>query len=247
MIKTILTGTSGYSYSHWKEVFYPRDIPQSKWLEFYVQHFNCLELNVTFYRLPQKKAFKSWYRRTPEGFKFVLKGSRFITHIKRLKDCGEALKTFFDRARELKEKLICILWQLPPSLKFDCQRIEDFAGYLKNNYKNCLQSFEFRNETWFQDSTYSILKANNFNLCIADSPDYPCREVLTSNFAYLRFHGGKKLYTSEYSKDELELWAEKIKKWPKKLKLLFAFFNNDASGFAIKNARQFRKILDERL
>jgi uncharacterized protein YecE (DUF72 family) len=206
-----------------------------------------VELNVTFYRLPQKKTFISWYRRTPKDFKFVIKGSRFITHIKRLKDCKDPLNIFFENASPLREKLACVLWQLPPSLKFDQSRLEEFIHFLKRDYKGYLHSFEFRNKTWFNTLTYKILRESNFNLCIADSPNFPCEEVLTSNFLYLRFHGGKTLYGSEYSLDELKAWADKVKGWHKDIEILFAFFNNDAYGFAIKNANQFKELINERL
>ena len=228
-------------------MFYPVNLPQNKWLEFYAQHFGCVELNVTFYRLPKKVTFRNWYKRTPKEFKFVAKGSRFITHVKRLKECQESLKIFFDGAYKLKEKLACVLWQFPPSLKYDYVRLESFIKSLKNNYKYCLHSFEFRNASWFNGNTYSLLKNSNFNLCIADSLNFPSQEVITSSFLYLRFHGGKILYGSNYSKKELNLWVNKLKKWSKNTKSLFAFFNNDACGFAVKNALQFKEILNEKL
>lgn len=247
MVKEIFIGTSGYNYVHWKNVFYPPELPQGKWLEFYTQHFNCVELNVTFYRLPQKKVFQNWYKRSPEGFKFVIKGSRFITHIKRLQDCREALKTFFDNAKELKDKLLCVLWQLPPSLKFEDKRLKDFVTILRKEYNFCAHSFEFRNQTWFNDLTYQILKDNDLNLCIADSPQFPKCEQITNKFLYLRFHGGSLLYGSEYSVDELNSWVNKIKRWNKRIELLLAFFNNDAYGFAVKNALQLKELLNEKL
>ena len=116
MTKKIFIGTSGYSYKHWIDKFYPKDLPQKRWLEFYAQHFNSVELNVTFYRLPKESLFENWYKRTPSNFRFVIKGSRFITHIKRLQDCKEPLNLFMQRAANLKDKLSCILWQTPPSL-----------------------------------------------------------------------------------------------------------------------------------
>jgi len=239
--KKIYVGTSGYNYEHWRKIFYPPDLAKNKWLSFYTQHFNCVELNVTFYRLPSKKTFISWYKNTPPQFRFVVKGSRFITHIKRLKDCQDSLNIFFENVSLLKEKLICILWQLPPSLKFEYKRLENFLNLLKKY--NCLYSFEFRHQSWFNQLTYKLLKENKMNLCIADSPNFPSQEVITTDFVYLRFHGGRILYGSNYSSQELLSWAEKTKKWLKKAKLLFAFFNNDAYGFAVKNAQEFKKLL----
>lgn len=247
MEKNIFIGTSGYNYNHWSGAFYPKDLPSGRWLEFYTQYFKTVELNVTFYRTPLKKVFATWYKKTQKDFKFVVKGSRFITHIKKLNECEEPLKYFFDNACGLKEKLLCVLWQFPPSLRNNLKKLASFLEILKKNYSFCLHSFEFREKTWFNPETYSLLKENNMNLCLADSPDFPSEETITSSFLYLRFHGGKILYGSEYSEKELNQWADKAKKLRKKNGLLLAFFNNDAYGFAVKNALRFTEILNEKL
>ena len=247
MPKKILVGTSGYTYPHWKNVFYPPDVPQPRWLEFYAQHFPIVELNVTFYRLPKKETFQNWRTRTPKEFKFVIKGSRFITHIKKLRDCKKPLQLFCEHAQGLKNKLLCVLWQLPPSSKYDYQRLSRFIKLLTQYAPSLSQSFEFRDASWFNESTYELLQENKINLCIADSPSFPCYPVVTNNLLYLRFHGGKTLYGSEYSREELHHWAQRAKDLSKKIKLLLAFFNNDAHGFAIKNARQFNVLLHETL
>ena len=241
-----LIGTSGYTYGHWQNgVFYPKDWPKNRLLEYYHQHFNSVELNVTFYRLPSQAVFKGWYRKTPKDFKFVVKGSRFITHIKRLKDPRGSVKFFFENASPLADKLRCVLWQLPASFKCDLQRLESFIGELKRNKKAraLLHSVEFRHQSWFNETVYEVLKQNNINLCIADSPRWPSEEVITSDFIYVRFHGGRVLYGSEYSEDELKRWARKVRRWAKKETLLFAFFNNDANGFAVRNAKRFHELL----
>lgn len=247
MKKKILIGTSGYNYGHWKGIFYPNDLKPNKWLEFYCQQFNTVELNVTFYRLPQKKAFQSWHQRTPKDFAFVIKGSRYITHIKRLHACSQPLKLFFQNAAPLKEKLFCVLWQLPPSLKFDLKRLEKFVAILKKKYSLCKHSFEFRHQSWFNSQTYEVLGDNNMNLCIAHSPNFPVYEVPISNFLYFRFHGGQQLYSSNYTDSELKNWAQKAKKSSRGKSIIFAFFNNDAQGFAIKNALRFKELLNEKL
>lgn len=240
-------GTSGYAYPHWRGVFYPPRLPSYKWLEFYTQHFNSVELNVTFYRLPARKVFEGWHKRTPRNFKFVIKGSRFITHIKKLHNCGDSLKIFFDNAGALRNKLLCVLWQLPPSLKCNLKRLEAFLKQLKKKYSFCLHSFEFRNNSWFNEETYGLLKTYSSNLCIADSPNLPSSEAITAPFLYLRFHGGRALYSSEYSEEELHTWAERVKMWSanNKIKTILAFFNNDAYGFAVKNAVAFKQILNQ--
>lgn len=242
-MKSIFVGTSGYNYLHWKKTFYPSDLDFRKWLEFYSQYFNTVELNVTFYHLPKKEVFKNWYKRTPKDFRFVIKGSRFITHIKKLRDCLASLKIFFENASYLREKLSCVLWQLPPSLKYDFSLLENFIKILKRKYSSILHSFEFRHKSWFTGNTYQLLKKHDINLCIADSPNFPSYKFLTSSFIYLRFHGGKILYGSNYSDKELRNWVKETKEWLKNKKLLFAFFNNDAYGFAVKNALKFKELL----
>lgn len=243
-----LIGTSGYSYQHWQEgVFYPKAWPKNKLLEYYCQHFNAVELNVTFYRLPNSSVFKGWARKSPEDFTFVIKGPRFITHIKRLKDVKNPLEMFFKESSNLGNKLSCVLWQLPASFKFDIEKLKNFIEELKKNEtaQKMFQSMEFRHDSWFNDKTYKLLEENKINLCIADSPRWPAAEIITSDFLYLRFHGGQTLYGSEYSEEELKRWAKKAKAWLKKTNCLFAFFNNDAQGFAVKNAKRFRKLLEK--
>jgi uncharacterized protein YecE (DUF72 family) len=238
-------GTSGYNYLHWGDgVFYPGGLPQRSWLEYYVRYFQTVELNVSFYRLPGLKAFEGWQRRTPADFRFAAKGSRFITHIKRLRDCREPLEVFFKNAMGLKEKLSVVLWQLPPGLKADSDRLSQFSKELKQVAPQSVrQAFEFRNRTWFVPEVYEILVAFNFGLCIADSPRWPSEEVITTDFVYLRFHGGKVLYGSDYSTSELQGWARKAQGWLANGLDIYAYFNNDAFGFAVKNAQQFQEIL----
>jgi uncharacterized protein YecE (DUF72 family) len=241
----IYIGTSGFSYKHWRDIFYPADIKQNEWLEYYTNHFNTVELNVTFYRLPRAATFEKWFKKVPDNFRFVLKGSRMITHLKRLKNCQEALDTFFQRAGILKHKLMAVLWQFPPSFKANIYLLSNFIKLLNNKKSPCLHSFEFRHESWFTEKVYKILNNHNMNLCIADSPRFPCATTLTSSFVYLRFHGGKKLYSSKYTSQELKQWAEKLKLWVKNKDLLLAYFNNDAQAFAIKNARQLKVLINQ--
>ena len=149
-------GTSGFSYPHWgKGVFYPKDIPQTKWFEYYCQHFKTVELNVSFYRLPKKETFKGWRKRAGKDFVFSVKGSRYITHIKRLKDCREPIKTFFKNANEIKEKNDVVLWQLPPRFKANLERLDQFLKLLPKNWRH---AFEFRNKSWLAGEVYKILK-----------------------------------------------------------------------------------------
>jgi len=241
-------GTSGYNYKHWLNgVFYPPGIKEKDLFSHYQKYFNSVELNVTFYRLPSEKVFESWYRKSKKDFGFVVKGSRFITHVKKLKEIEEPVNLFSHRCSFLKEKLLCILWQLPPSLKKDIKKLVNFINCIKRNefFKFIDHSIEFRHSSWFEEDVLEILKENNINLCIAHSQRWPMYEAITSDFIYLRFHGGEVLYGTEYSINELRSWAEKIKKWKEthKLKKAYIFFNNDAYGFAVKNALQLKEIL----
>lgn len=242
-------GTSGFMYKHWANgVFYPKKLPQREWLEFYVTQFDTVELNVAFYRLPSEDAFKSWYRRTPEDFSFALKGSRFITHVKRLKDCREPLKLYFKRARLLKEKLSVVLWQLPPRFKKDVPRLRDFVCALKG-CRLVRHAFEFRDATWFDAEVYELLceegKALDIAVCMADWPRYGIKIPETASFIYLRRHGpeGGRLYAGCYPKEELRNDARKIKGWLSEGKDVYVYFNNDAHGWAVKNALDVCKLI----
>lgn len=241
----IFIGTSGYIYSHWENgVFYPLGWPKSKKLEFYCRHFKTVELNNTFYRLPGEKTFDGWYKRTPKNFIFAVKASRFITHIKKLKDCKNFWEAFLKRALILKEKLGPFLFQLPPGWKKDGERLKNFIGMLyKNSPKNLKFAFEFRNETWCDEEVYKILKEKNCAWVIVDSPNWPKREILTADFVYIRMHGSKILFGSKYTKKEISNLGEKIKKWQKQNLDVYCYFNNDAHGFAIENAKELIDFL----
>jgi uncharacterized protein YecE (DUF72 family) len=244
----ICIGTSGYNYPHWwNGTFYPSDLPQKKWLEFYAEYFNTVELNVSFYRLPKKEVFQGWYKRTPKRFVFALKGSRFITHIKRLKDCREPVSLFFDHASPLKEKLGAVLWQLPPRFKFQKERLEEFCVLLSTLPRSKLHrhAFEFRDESWFCNEAFGILEDFRFAFCMAHGSGLPFIEKITSHFLYLRFHGGDVLYGSDYSDKELKQWAGNIQDWSKKDRTAFVYFNNDAYGFAVKNALSLKKWMSQ--
>ena len=248
-------GTSGYSYAHWGNgVFYPTDVKSGKWLEYYAKYFNSVELNVSFYRLPKKEIFEGWRRRTPKNFRFVAKGSRFITHIKKLKDVEEPLEVFFENVLGLEEKVSAVLWQLPPGMKVDIKKLEKFCEFLKkwspqprptNEPGKIRQVFEFRNQSWFCEEVYEILREHNFSLCIAHSGRWPVVEKVTADFVYLRFHGGGDvLYSSNYTEQELRDWATKAKNWLKQGKAVYAYFNNDTYGYAVKNALRLKELLN---
>lgn len=244
-MKEIYIGTSGYNYDHWRDdVFYPKGLPQNKYLEYYSTKFNSVELNVTFYRLPSARVFEGWKRKTPNDFRFSVKGNRYITHIKRLKDVSAPLGNFAENLKPLRQKTSCILWQLPPGFKASADRLNNFVRDLKKaGFTKFRHAFEFRHESWFTRDIYKILRNNNFCLCMADMPDAPSAEVLTADFIYIRFHGARERYSSNYSDKELKEELSKFKKWLKRSKGLYAYFNNDAYGYAPKNAMSLSKLI----
>ena len=235
-----IVGTSGWHYDDWKERFYPKGLSKSKWLEFFANQFSTVELNNTFYRLPSEKTFKNWYDSTPPEFIFAVKISRFITHIKRLNNTREALQSFMSRAALLKDKLGPVLYQLPPGLHRDDERLEAFLADLPKGYKHVL---EFRHESWLIEEVYDILRRYHVGICVFDMPDLSCPLLATADFAYIRFHGKDSLYSSYYSDEELADWAEKIEKLAQDLDTVYIYFNNDIQGFALKNAEKMSEYL----
>ena len=235
-------GTSGWHYDVWRGRFYPPDLPKAEWLAFYSKHFSTVELNNTFYRLPSEDAFTNWYDSSPPRFTFALKASRFITHIKRLKDAAQPVDNFLKRARLLKEKLGPILYQLPPGMSCDDERLEAFLNLLTGDRKHV---FEFRHPSWLDENIYEILRRHNAGLCIYDMPAFTTPIVATADFAYVRFHGSDGLYSGSYSDEQLAAWAKNIAALSRKLREVYIYFNNDVAGYAIDNARTIRAFLEK--
>jgi uncharacterized protein YecE (DUF72 family) len=202
-------------------------------------------LNVTFYRLVSERTFDGWRQNTPAGFSFVAKGSRFISHNKKLSGIEEPLALFFTRVKRLREKLAAVLWQFSPRFGRDISHLEAFLKLLKRTKTR--QVFEFRNKEWFDGEVYDLLRRYNACLCIAHSPgNFPLFREATADFVYLRFHGGEELYGSEYSGRELRDWAAFASRIGRS-RDIFAFFNNDAHGYAVKNALEFKKLLHHKV
>jgi uncharacterized protein YecE (DUF72 family) len=234
-------GTSGWHYEHWRGLYYPVELAKPKWLRFYAEQFSTVELNNSFYHLPSEKAFITWRELVPENFVFAVKVSRFITHIKKLRNIGSALENFLSRACFLQHKLGPLLYQLPPSMKRNDEVLENFLSSLPPEYQHV---FEFRHESWIDDAIFEILRRHNVGLCVFDMPGFTCPVEATSDFAYIRFHGSGGMYSSCYSDEELSQWANKIAQLGKKVKAVYIYFNNDAEAFAVKNALTLRKLID---
>jgi len=235
-------GTSGWHYDHWRDRFYPEKLTKAKWLEFYACHFATVELNNSFYRLPSEAAFDTWRDSSPANFIFAVKVSRFITHIKRLKDTGEAVEKFVTRARILGAKLGPLLYQLPPNMHRNDDRLESFLSVLPRGMKHV---FEFRHESWFEKEVFETLHKYKVGFCVMDMPSVSCPLVTTADFAYVRFHGSTGLYSSWYTDGELADWAKRLVSLTANLKAVYIYFNNDAEAFAVRNAITFRGYLQD--
>ena len=233
----IITGCSGYYNRHWKGVFYPETLAQSKWFSFYCEHFNTIELNSTFYKFPTIKTLDAWYKKSPVDFSFAVKAPRLITHYKKLKDCSQQIEEFYNACQGgLKDKMGCLLFQFPPSLKYDESSLELILKSLNPQFKNVV---EFRNPGWWNKEVYDAFKANDLIFCSVSHPQLPEDIIITSSTVYVRLHGNPQIFYSAYS-DEfiLNLHNNLVKN--KKITDAYVFFNNTASAAGILNAQQFK-------
>jgi len=235
--KKLLIGTSGYQYKHWKGIFYPMKLPQKKWFAYYAQRFDTVEINATFYNLPKIETVEKWRDAAPDDFYFVLKFSRYGSHMKRLKDPGDSIQKFWNAARHLQDKLAAVLVQLPPKWKPAPERLDAFLTETPADVRWVL---EFRDERWLSDSVYDVLRRHNAALCIHDMlPDHPW--VVTSDLTYFRFHGDN--YTGSYTEKELGKIAVQVQNSMQQGLEVMCFFNNDAEGNAALNAARLKEII----
>lgn len=235
----IFIGTSGWSYNHWKENFYPNGLKTSNWLNYYGQVFSTVEVNTTFYHTPLVSTTKNWYTQVPSDFLFSIKASRYITHLKRLNDCEKSLEFFYKSLTNLKSKIGPILFQLPPSFKANKSRLIEFITLLDKQHK---YTFEFRHETWFTDEIYELLAKNNIALCITDLNGIQSPKVLTADFTYMRLHGPHKAYVGSYGPAKLKAWKKEIKKWATQTSV-YCYFDNDEKGYAIQDAKFLQDLM----
>lgn len=232
-------GCSGFYYKEWKEVFYPKNIPQTRWFEYYCTHFNTLELNNTFYRFPKIEALKSWYQRSPENFKFSVKAPRLITHYKTFVDCKELLEDFYKSIKEgFADKLGCVLFQLPPKLVYSDEVMERIITSLDPSFNNVV---EFRDDSWWNTKIYTALKHHNISFCGISHPKLKDDVIRNNELLYYRFHGVPVLYKSEYAEDYIQQIANEIK--ASELSDAYIYFNNTWGTGALTNARQLQDLL----
>ncbi len=233
-------GTSGWHYQHWRGPFYPPKLPASKMLEFYTQQFDTVELNNTFYRLPLETGLRSWREDTPKGFCFAVKGSRFLTHMKKLRDPEQGVARFFERVDQLGKKLGPVLFQLPPWWEINLERLEHFVNVLPPGHR---YAFELRNPTWHTPEVYRLLHRHNAAFCIFEIAGFASGIEITANFTYIRLHGPGGAYQGSYGGETLEEWAGRIRRWRGELRAIYIYFDNDQAAYAVENALTLKRLI----
>jgi uncharacterized protein YecE (DUF72 family) len=233
-------GTSGYHYKHWIGRYYPPDIKPDEMLGWYARDFDTVELNNTFYQLPKESSFDNWRESVPAGFLFAVKGSRFITHMIKLKDPGRGIWNFIPRAKRLRKKLGPILWQLPPGWKVNVERLEEFLDQLPRGIR---YAFELRNTTWMTDAVLEVLSKYDAAFCIYELAGYLSPLEITASWTYVRLHGPTAhKYQGSYSDRQLAQWGRRVDDWRGKLKAAYVYFDNDDAAFAVNNALTLKRM-----
>lgn len=240
MASKILIGTSGWSYKHWKNIFYPSGLKSESEFDFYQQHFSTVEINNSFYRLPTIKTFREWEKQSSAKFIFAVKGSRFITHMKKLNLEKSEMAIFFGRVKYLGAKAGPILFQLPPKWKVNRERLEAFLSRVPKEYRYAL---EFRNDTWNIGEIFDLLAKYNVAYCIYELAGYQSPLEVTANFVYVRLHGPEGKYQGDYKKSVLRKWAKQCLEWKKRKLDVYFYFDNDQSGYAVKNALELKQLI----
>jgi uncharacterized protein YecE (DUF72 family) len=238
--REIQIGTSGWNYKHWKGDFYPEDLPQKEWLGYYLKKFTTVEINNSFYQLPDKKTLQKWFDKVPADFRFSIKASRYITHMKKLKEPGESLTRFIERIKPLKNKLGPVLFQLPPRWRFNKDRLEAFLKKLPEDFRYVM---EFRDESWWNDECFSLLEEFRVAFCIFDLAGTLTPKTVTTDFVYIRLHGPDGAYKGQYDAGTLSGWAGALHTWTDQGKSVYCYFDNDDKGYAARDALKLQDML----
>ncbi|HEY8550770.1 MAG TPA: DUF72 domain-containing protein [Vicinamibacterales bacterium] len=233
-------GCSGWQYRHWRGDFYPADLPTSRWLEHYASRFDTVEINNSFYRLPEAETFASWRERTPARFLFAVKASRYLTHMRKLKDPGEALERLLSRARALGPRLGPLLYQLPPGWRSDPGRLKAFLDELPRGHRHAI---EFRDPSWYSRENLDALDRQHVTLCLHDMAGSASERLRVGGFVYVRFHGSSAKYGGAYPESVLRDWAGWLAGEREAGRPVFAYFNNDVGGHAPRDALTLRSLL----
>jgi uncharacterized protein YecE (DUF72 family) len=240
----VRVGTSGWQYDDWRGVVYPEGMGPGRWLAHYVTLFPTVEVNSTFYRLAKRTAAERWREAAPPGFQFVLKGSQFITHRLKLKDPGDPVARFFEPLGPVLERTAVILWQLPPNWKRNVERLDAFLDALPSGHRYAV---EFRDDSWFHDEVHEVLHRHRVaNVWLSSSLTTAHTEVRTGDHVYVRFHGlSEEPYRYDYTRAELEPWAERLREVAAAGVPAWVFFNNDHEGHAVRNAQMLVELLGD--
>ncbi len=239
-------GTSGWSYKDWMGIFYPANIKQADWLSHYAKTFDCTEINSSFYRLPQKQTVANWVKSVPKNFLFCPKMSRYLTHLKKLREPDEPLKRFFGVFKLMQKHLGPVLLQLPKTVSFNYEVAENLYKLLRKKYSRYQFAMEVRHPSWMTESSYTLMKEYSISFVMSHSGDhFPYAEVITGKNIYFRFHGPGSLYNTKYDDLTMEKYAGQFKKWLDEGHELWIFFNNDWFGYGIDNALALRTFLKE--
>ena len=234
-------GCSGWLYRHWRGDFYPRGLRQKDELAFYADRFDTAEINSSFYRMPAETAVAGWRERTPPGFVFAWKASRYLTHLKRLIEPREPVEFMFGRAEGLGEKLGPVLYQLPPSMQINLDRL---AGLLAVVPKGRRHALEFRHPSWYEPAVFDLLREHDASLVISDHHHAPAPWVSTASWVYVRGHGPGGRYWGDYPEDELQTWAQHIRAWRFEDKDVYAYFDTDIGGAAPRDAQRLKRLFN---
>jgi uncharacterized protein YecE (DUF72 family) len=236
----IRIGCSGWNYRHWRGRFYPEGLPQKRWFEFYAEHFDTVEINNSFYRLPKAETFEKWRDQAPPGFCYAVKANRFLTQAKKLKDCEEPLGRMMAPVRALGDRLGPILYQLPPRFRINLERLEDF---LKLAPKGAISVFEFRDRSWYAPETFALLDRYGASFCVHDMAGSASERIAVGPIAYVRFHGGAGKYWGRYADESLVSWVDWMVAQAKSGRPVWAYFNNDIDAHAIDDAQTLKAMI----
>ena len=242
MTGRIRIGCSGWIYRHWRELFYPQGTPQRLWYGFYADTFETVELNTSFYHLPKPETFAKWRDQAPSGFRYAVKAPRFITHMKKLKECAEPVEEFLSRARNLGETIGPILYQLPPKWGCNTARLEEFIALLP---PDLIHVFEFREKSWITEEMLALLDSRGVSFCVHDMPGSQTPRWASGPIAYVRFHGGEGKYWGRYSDEGLLGWTDWIVEQARADRDVWCYFNNDIDAHAIHDAQTLKSMVGQ--
>lgn len=237
---TLHIGTSGWHYEHWKGPFYPNSVSAEEMLSYYAGRFHTVEVNNSFYQLPKTSTLEVWKQTVPPNFIFALKGSRYITHMKKLKDPSQGVPPLLEIAGVMGEKLGPVLFQLPPRWRINLERLDAFLHFLPDDFR---YAFEFRDPSWFTDGTYDTLAKADAAFCIYHLAGRLSPKKVTTDFVYVRLHGPEGAYQGQYDQKTLSGWAGAFSTWHRQGKEIFCYFDNDQAGYAVQDALRLQKML----